>query len=171
MNRFRSGIAILGLGLALFAGVTVDAWAGQAEGPTYRPMGLGGWATWPNWAGTSWNWVHGWPYTIDYDWPGYDADHPPAYVRGYKVTPTWIDAYTPRPVPFYLVPQAVPVVVTKAAPVVAGPIVSARSVATGTVGMHCATPVATCALRRTVSIGGPCSCKVTGGQAHGSVTP
>lgn len=164
MRRLRGWVAILGLGTALLVGVAGNAWAWQDGGrPTYRPMGLGGWATWPNWAGTSWNWAHGWPNTTTYDWPYSDTGHAPAYVRGYKVTPTWIDAYTPRPVPFYIVPLAAPVVST--------PIVSARSVATGSIGVHCATPVRICVLRQAGPIGGACSCKVTGSKASGSITP
>ncbi len=164
MRRIAGAVAILGLGTALLLGATSHAWAGQYGGrPTYRVMGLGGWATWPNWAGTSWNWVQGWPYTTTYDWPNDNTDHPPAYVRGLKVTPTWIDAYTPRPAPFYMVPLA--------APVVTAPVVSARSVATGGIGMQCSTAITTCALRRAASLGSTCSCKVTGGPARGSVTP
>jgi hypothetical protein len=51
------------------------------------------------------------------------------------------------------------------------PLVTGRSVATGSVGKYCATPVKTCELYHASYVGGGCSCKVGGGRSHGSVAP
>ncbi len=46
-----------------------------------------------------------------------------------------------------------------------------RSAAIGGFGKYCSTPVKTCTLYEPSSIGGGCSCKVSGGRAEGRVTP
>lgn len=112
--------------------------------PAYAGLGLGWAATSPYW-GSGWGWGYGWPSSsyYSYSWP-YDS-----YYGAYGT-------YQPRPYYAY----------TQTAPLVTG-----RSVATGSIGMHCATSVKTCLLRNASYIGGGCSCKVSGGRARGTVTP
>jgi hypothetical protein len=51
------------------------------------------------------------------------------------------------------------------------PLVTGRSVATGQLGIYCATPAKTCELYRASYVGGGCSCRVPGGRARGFVSP
>lgn len=51
------------------------------------------------------------------------------------------------------------------------PLTMGRSVATGELGNHCATPQKTCVLYNPSDIGGGCSCRVPGGRARGTVAP
>jgi hypothetical protein len=51
------------------------------------------------------------------------------------------------------------------------PLVMGRSVATGQLGIYCATPVKTCELYHASYVGGDCSCRVPGGRSRGSVSP
>jgi hypothetical protein len=46
-----------------------------------------------------------------------------------------------------------------------------RSVATGQMGIYCATPAKTCELYRASYVGGGCSCRVPGGRSRGFVSP
>jgi hypothetical protein len=46
-----------------------------------------------------------------------------------------------------------------------------RSVATGQIGIYCATPAKTCELYHASYVGGGCSCRVPGGRSRGSVSP
>jgi len=48
------------------------------------------------------------------------------------------------------------------------PLVTGRSVATGQIGIYCATPAKTCDASY---VGGGCSCRVPGGRSRGSVSP
>jgi hypothetical protein len=50
------------------------------------------------------------------------------------------------------------------------PPVTGRSVATGLMGIYCATPAKTCELYHPSYVGGSCSCRVPGGHARGTVT-
>jgi hypothetical protein len=51
------------------------------------------------------------------------------------------------------------------------PLATGRSVATGQMGIYCATPVKTCELYHASYVGGDCSCRVPGGRSRGSVSP
>ena len=51
------------------------------------------------------------------------------------------------------------------------PLATGRSVATGQLGIYCATPVKTCELYHASYVGGDCSCRVPGGRSWGSVSP
>ena len=51
------------------------------------------------------------------------------------------------------------------------PLVTGRSVATGSMGNYCTTPAKTCLLTNASWVGNGCSCRVPGGHARGSVTP
>lgn len=51
------------------------------------------------------------------------------------------------------------------------PLVTGRSVATGQLGIYCATPAKTCELYHASYVGGGCSCRVPGGRSWGSVSP
>jgi len=51
------------------------------------------------------------------------------------------------------------------------PLVTGRSVATGQLGIYCATPAKTCELYRASYVGGGCSCRVPGGRSWGFVSP
>lgn len=44
-------------------------------------------------------------------------------------------------------------------------------VPTGAIGRYCETPVKTCKLINVSTVGGGCSCKVTGGRSRGTVVP
>jgi hypothetical protein len=52
-----------------------------------------------------------------------------------------------------------------------GSLATGRSVATGQLGIYCATPVKTCELYHASYVGGDCSCRVPGGRSWGSVSP
>jgi hypothetical protein len=189
MKRLSAFIATTGLGLALLLTGAGDAWAqwrhgwygGGWRGPGWHSPGFGigfGWGRpgwgwnrgwgwnagwgwqrpgwgwnrgwWPGYAGLGlgwgatspyYNWGASWPYST-YDWP---------YGRYYGSwgSPAYLGAYAaPRTT-----------------------IVTGRSVATGSIGTHCATPARTCLLKQASYVGIGCSCKVTGGRARGSVTP
>ena len=51
------------------------------------------------------------------------------------------------------------------------PLVTGRSVATGQMGIYCATPAKTCELYHASYVGGGCSCRVPGGRSRGFVSP
>jgi hypothetical protein len=51
------------------------------------------------------------------------------------------------------------------------PLVTGRSVATGQIGIYCATPAKTCELYHASYVGGGCSCRVPGGRSRGFVSP
>jgi hypothetical protein len=51
------------------------------------------------------------------------------------------------------------------------PLVTGRSVATGQIGIYCATPAKTCELYHASYVGGGCSCRVTRGRSRGTVSP
>jgi len=51
------------------------------------------------------------------------------------------------------------------------PPVTGRSVATGQIGIYCATPAKTCELYHASYVGGGCSCRVPGGRSRGFVSP
>ena len=50
------------------------------------------------------------------------------------------------------------------------PALTGRSVATGQMGIYCATPAKTCELYHASYVGGGCSCRVPGGRSRGLVT-
>jgi hypothetical protein len=185
MRQFQVLIVALVLGAAMLLGAPSDAWAWRSGwygggwhvgvgpgwnrgfgpvwgwrsgwgpgwgwnrgwGPGYAGLGLGWAATSPYW-GTGWNWGFGRPY--------YGGYYGPSYTYRYSTYPTYYGAYRTRPNYAY----------TRAVPVVMG-----RSVATGSIGMHCATPVKACLLKHASYVGVGCSCKVIGGRARGSVVP
>jgi hypothetical protein len=51
------------------------------------------------------------------------------------------------------------------------PLMTGRSVATGQIGIYCATPAKTCELYHPSYVGGGCSCRVPGGRSRGFVSP
>jgi hypothetical protein len=110
--------------------------------PVTAGLGLGWAATSPYW-GSSWAWNDGWPYDSYYYGSTYGS---PTYLGAYQAQPSYAYAQT-------------------------APLMTGRSVASGSIGMHCATSVKTCLLRNASYIGGGCSCRVTGGRARGAVTP
>lgn len=117
--------------------------------PAYAGLGgfgLGLAATSPYW-GSGWGYGYGWPSSsyYAYNWP-YDSYYGSNYYGAYQTRPYYAYAQT-------------------------APLVTGRSVATGSIGMHCATSARTCMLRNASYIGGGCSCRVPGGRAHGSVMP
>jgi hypothetical protein len=132
------------LATAVFVDGSAEARAGEREG---------GWN--PAWGQPATSPYPGWPYSANSLWPFY-APSGPAYAYDDATDPTYSGTYRARPRYTY----------TQTAPVVTG-----RSVSTGSIGMHCATSVKTCMLRKASPIGGGCSCTVTGGRAYGSVTP
>lgn len=155
MGRFLVSIAAFAVGGAFLFGPAGEAraasggWWPVYEDPGFfygsnRPFWWSDLGPTPYWGGTIGDQVLGLPYSA---WYG------PSTTYTYRVGPA-----IPRPpIPYYVETPA--------------PVVSARSVAAGSLGRHCSTPVKTCSLRQASDIGGGCSCKVSGGQAHGSITP
>jgi hypothetical protein len=141
------------LGTAVVLGGSAAAQVGER---------VGGWN--PEWGGAAISRYQDGPYSTTSAWP-FPYPNAPAYA--YSTRPANRGTYQTR-LRYAYIP---------AAPVVTGRsvasernLVTGRSVASGSIGMHCATSVKTCMLRNASYIGGDCSCKVTGGRAHGSVT-
>lgn len=150
MRRFWASIAATGLGTVLLLGAPSNAqeWD-NGWVPIYEDYARG-WgqnrAFWWSDLGPTPYWG-GTSFDATLGWP-YNTWYGPASTYTYRVGPA---------TPGYAAGPA--------------PVVTARSAATGGLGMHCSTPVKICVLRQASYLGGGCSCKVTGGPAHGSVTP
>ncbi len=150
MRRLRLTVAASGIAGVLLAGVPCTA-QGLAGGwvPVHEDYARGWGSTRPFWwqdLGPSPYWG-GTSFDSGAGWP-YNTWYGPATTYTYRVGPA---------TPYDAAPPA--------------PVVSGRSSADGSNGMHCSTPVKTCLLRQASSLGAGCFCKVTGGPARGSVTP
>lgn len=150
MRRFRISTVIFGVcgTLLLAAPSHAQDWAGGWV-PVYEDYARGWGSNRPFWwsdLGPTPYWG-GTSFDRDLGWP-YNTWYGPAETYTYRVAPV-------RPYDG----------------VVRAPVVSARSVASGRVGSHCSTPAKTCSLRHSASLGGDCSCKVTGAATRGVVVP
>jgi hypothetical protein len=150
MRQIRISIAAAGVASAIVLGAPNEAGAWESGWvPVYEDYARGWGTTRPFWWGELgptpyWG---GTSFDSSLGWP-YNTWYGPASTYTYRVAPAR---------PYYAESP--------------GEVVSARSVVTAGLGLHCATEVKTCRLRQASVLGGGCTCKVTGGFARGSVGP
>lgn len=151
MRRFLASAAASALAGVLLLGAPSKAQDWESGWvPVYEDYARGWGSNRPFWwsdLGPSPYWG-GTSFDSSLGWP-YNTWYGPAETYTYRVAPAG-SAYPPPP-------ESV--------------VVTARSVGTESIGLHCSTPVKTCVLRRASGIGADCSCKITGGAARGTVSP